>query len=72
MNAIEFARKFTEISEEDVKIITHICNSVLTYDGKVWTKKNQESSFDVPMGSYFGAELCDLVGLHNLDRLGKT
>ena len=39
INAIEFARKFTEISEEDVKIITHTCNTVLTYDGKVWTKK---------------------------------
>ena len=55
-----------------MNIITHTCNSVLTYDGKVWTSKDQESSFDVPMGSYFGAGLCDLIGLYILDRLGKT
>ena len=36
------------------------------------TKKDQLSSFYIPMGSYFGAEICDLVGLYILDRLGKT
>ena len=34
---------------------------LFTYNGSVWTKKDQDSTFDVPMGSYFGAKLCDLV-----------
>ena len=60
------------LNEEDTKIINHACNSVLSYSGKKWTKKDQDSIFDVPVRSYFGAELCDLVGLYILDRLQKT
>ena len=44
---------------------------MLTYNGKQWVKKDQESTFDVPMGSYFGAELCDLIGLYILDKLSN-
>ena len=71
-SVIEFARRFTSISDEEVNIIDHTCNSILTYNGSTWTKKDQDSTFDVPMGSYFGAELCDLVGLHILDKLQKS
>ena len=35
------------------------------------TKKGQDSVFDIPKGSYFGAELCDLFGLYILDILKK-
>ena len=45
---------------------------MLTYNSKIWTKKDQDLTFDVPMGSYFGAELCNLVGLYILDRLQKN
>ena len=34
-------------------------------------KKGQDSAFDILIGSYFGAELFDLVGLYLLDLLGK-
>jgi len=70
-SAISFAQKFTKISEDDIKVIKHTCNSVLTYNGKQWVKKDQESTFDVPMGSYFGAELCNLIGLYILDKLSN-
>ena len=68
-SALSFARKFATINDDDIRIIKHTCNSVLTYNEKQWVKKDQTSSFDVPMGSYFGAELCDLIGLHILDKL---
>ena len=71
-SVIEFARRFTSISDEEVNIIDHTCNSILTYNGSTWTKKDQDSTFDVPMGSYFCAELCDLVGLYILDKLKKS
>ena len=32
-------------------------------------KKNNSNLFDVPMGSFFGAELCDLIGLYALSKL---
>ena len=36
----------------------------------VWVKKDNPG-FDVTMGSYDGAELCELVGLYLLDLLAK-
>ena len=40
-NAIEFARNFTDISEDKINIINYTFNSVLTYNGKIWTMKDQ-------------------------------
>ena len=31
--------------------------------------KDNSNLFDVPMGSFFGAELCDLIGLYALSKL---
>ena len=36
---------------------------------KTWIKKDNINLFDVPMGFFFGAELCDLIGLHALSKL---
>ena len=69
-NAIEFARsvKGIIISNEDEEIIMQCRKSFLFCDGQPWTKIGQEN-FDVPMGSYDGAEVCELVGLYILDKL---
>ena len=32
-------------------------------------KRNGDDLFDVPMGSFHGAELCELIGLYILDKL---
>ena len=34
--------------------------------------ENNSNLFDVTMGSYDGAEICELVGLFILNHLGKT
>ena len=36
-----------------------------------WVKRNNNSLFDVAMGSYDGAEVCDLVGLFVLNTLAE-
>ena len=36
----------------------------------IWIKKNGDPDFDVTMGSFDGAELCELVGLYILHILG--
>ena len=38
-------------------------------DNCVWKKKNNDTFFDVPMGSFHGAQICDLVGLYILSKL---
>jgi hypothetical protein len=46
--------------------------SLLFGNGKLWTKKDGSNSlFDVTMGSFDGAEICELVGLFILNHLGK-
>ena len=49
----------------------HCRKSVLFGDQSTWTKKNG-NFFDVAMGSYDGAEICELVGLYLLHELNKT
>ena len=44
---------------------------LLFNNGDAWIKKDN-SSFDVTMGSYDGAEVCELVGLFILNGLGIT
>ena len=45
---------------------------LLFNEEKPWVKKGSASTFDVTMGSYDGAEICELVGLFILERLGET
>ena len=66
--AIQFARKHAEISVSDCEIIFQARKSFLFHNNIAWEKsKNKE--FDVTMGSYDGAEICDLVGLFILSHL---
>ena len=41
------------------------------YREKTWIKKNHDSLFDVTMGSYDGAEICELVSLFLLNNLAE-
>ena len=61
-DAIEFADQHTEILEKDKAIINHARKSLLFYNGKPWMKKDSDL-FDVSMGAYDGAEVCELVGI---------
>ena len=71
--ALNFARNFSIISDEEEEIIFHSCKTVLTdMEGNVWRKKDSDGLFDVAMGSYMGAEVCDLLGLYILSNLGPT
>ncbi len=69
--AINFAKQKTPVSDQDIEIILHSRKSLLFAKGKIWTKKNNQTSFDVTMGSFDGAEVCELVGLYILDTLAK-
>ena len=68
--AIEYAQSVTTIEEKVIKTIYHARKSLLFDKNNVWVKKDNPE-FDVTMGSYDGAELCELVGLYLLDLLTK-
>ena len=63
-NAINFAKTVEGIfiPKEDEEMIMQCRKSFLFCDGEPWTKVGTEN-FNVPMGSYDGAEICELVGL---------
>ena len=70
-DSLSFARTYADISAEDEKIILHACNSLLFYKEGEWVKKEGEGTFDITMGSYHGAEACELVGLFILNKLTR-
>ena len=60
--ALTWASTLVDVSEEEKNLFVYTKQSLL-WDGKeVWVKKGN-SLFDVTLGSFDGAEICDIVGL---------
>ena len=57
------------IPKKDLEIIYHSCESFLFFKGETWVKKGENGRFDIPMGSYCGAEISELCGLYILHKL---
>ena len=53
------------------KAIMHSRKFLLFSGTDVWIKKDGDKDFDVTMGSYDGAEICEIVGLYILHKLGE-
>ena len=70
LKSIEFAKKYAKIKNSEIEIILHSCKTVLIHNNEVWIKKDAEKDlFDVPMGSYHGAEVRKLIGLFLFNNL---
>ncbi|KAK3749995.1 hypothetical protein QZH41_000415 [Actinostola sp. cb2023] len=67
--ALDFASKYVTISADDRQIIIHAKRSLLFNNGDQWGKKTSNMLFDITMGSYDGAETCELVGCYLLSKL---
>ena len=57
------------ISNDDRQTIVNAKHSLLFNNGQTWEKKTSNTLFDVTMGSYDGAETCELVGCYLLAQL---
>ena len=69
-NALNFAKEITHISREDIQIMYHARNSLLFSNEKVWMER-ERNLFDVTMGAYDGAEVCELVGIFMLNKISE-
>ena len=68
--ALNFASEYIHISKSDIDDI-HNARKSLLFDGShTWIKK-QGGLFDVSMGAYDGAEVCELVSTYMLNLLSK-
>ena len=68
--ALTFAKAHTHLSDDDKAIIPHTRKSLLFNDQETWIKRDS-GLFDVTMGAYDGAEVCELVESYLLYELSK-
>ena len=68
MDSINSANSITTTDDKIIETILHARKSLLFNKNEVWVKKDNPG-FDVTMGSFDGAEVCELVGLYLLDIL---
>ena len=68
-DTINFAKTVFNTSEQDTSIIMQARRTLLFNNGEPWVKKVGNEEFDVPMGCFDGAEICELVGIYNLHQL---
>ena len=69
-NALAFAKRHTEIRKKDMEIIYHARKSLLFNENNTWIKKDG-GLFDVTMGAFDGAEVCELVGAYLLSLIAS-
>ena len=68
IKALDFASDYDNITTDERNIIIHAKSSILIHNHLPWQKKGN-TTFDVTMGSYDGAETCELVGNFLLSQL---
>ena len=68
--AITFASEHVQISEETKEIMKQAKKLLLFHKESSWNKRSKNDLFNITMGSYDGAETCELVGLFILSKLG--
>ena len=68
--ALNFASEYIYISKYNINVINHGRKSLLFDGSNTWIKK-QGGLFDVLIGAYDGAEVCELVGTYMLNVFKK-
>ena len=69
-NSLNFAKQYSTIDENEINIIMQARKSLLFHDSQPWSKKEGDE-FDVPMGCFDGAEVCQMVGTFLLEQISK-
>ena len=67
--ALKFAEEIISIADSDLKIMMHSRKTLLFHENEPWVKRKGNENFDLPMGCFDGAEVCDLTGLYILSKI---
>ena len=67
--ALNFVKEHVDVPQRNIDIIMHGRKSLLFNREKAWVKRDGNGPFDVTMGCYDGAEICELVGMFALSQL---
>ena len=69
--AVSFAKLYYDFTSDELEIIMHSRKTLLFWQDSTWVKKEGSEDFDIPMGCYDGAEICELVGIYIQKKLCK-
>ena len=64
-------KEVTTVSDNGIHIIMQSRKTLLFNEKKRWVKRCGDEDFDVPMGCYNGAEVCELVGSYLLKKVSN-
>ena len=67
--AIQFAQNYTTVTPQEIEIIMSAKRTLLFHNKEPWQKSNAQDQFDVTMGSWDGAETCELIGIFLLHQI---
>ena len=67
--ALNFAKTKIDITNQEMSIIMHSRNALLFNKNQLWVKKYGNEEFDVPVGCFDGAELCEIIDIYILTKL---
>lgn len=68
IETISWAKQYHKFTKEEEEVILNARKTFLFHNNTPWVKKGNKD-FDVTMGAFDGAEICELVGLYILHRL---
>ena len=69
LDALSYARLYVKILQTDGDIMLQAKNSLHFDCGEAWMKKENNTAFEVKMGSFAVAKVCELVGEYILSKL---
>ena len=71
-DTINYAKNIIDINDQELAIIMQSRKTLLFQNGESWVKKLCDQDFDVSMGCFDTAEVCDTTGLFLLHQLSHT
>ena len=67
--ALNFPKTKVDITTQEKSIIMQSRNTLLFNKNQPWVKKSGNEEFDIPMGCFYGVELCEIIGIYILTKL---
>lgn len=57
-------KKYTSLTRDVIDVILTARKSLVTFDNKLWARKDTPDRFDIRMGSPDSAQITDLEGIY--------
>ena len=67
--ALSFAKLQYDFTSDELELIMHSRKTLLFWQDSTWVKQESDEDFDIPVGCYDGAEICELVGIYIQNKL---